>query len=85
MDLIIHFGRKREDINEGFYNFGLHHNTNELAGNLYALSDTMFDLDTDRECYFCGNFSQVEDEEKCYIYGYPNHGISLCNDFIKKK
>lgn len=44
----------------------------------------MFYLNTDRECYFCGNFSQVEDEEKCYIYGYPNHGISWCNDFIRK-
>ena len=36
MDLIIPFRRKREDINEGFYNFDLHHNTNEFTGNLYV-------------------------------------------------
>lgn len=45
----------------------------------------MFDLDMNSECYFCENFSQIEDEEKCHIYGCPNHGISRCNDFIGKK
>lgn len=36
MDLIIHFGIKREDINERFYNFDLHYNTNEFTGDLYV-------------------------------------------------
>lgn len=45
----------------------------------------MFDLNTNSECYFCENFSQMEDEEKCYIYGCPNYGISRCDDFIGTK
>ena len=44
MDLIIHFGRKREDINEGFYNFGLYYNINELTNNLYVILDDIMIL-----------------------------------------
>lgn len=32
-------------------------------------------------CYKCENFIPIDEEGKCEIYEYPNHGVSVCKDW----
>ena len=37
------------------------------------------------DCYICKNFIAIGEDGFCDIYGEPNHGVSYCQDWIKKE
>lgn len=54
-----------------------------FKGGILSLLKTMKQKENEdlQDCRKCENFSCFEGEEKCFIYEYPNHNISICSDF----